>query len=47
MLSSLPSLIYNYDGLGRLIETYYYEGNVVSSDKKRTLQQYEYHYRNQ
>lgn len=38
---------YNYDGLGRLIETYCYEGNVVSSDKKRTLQQYEYHYRNQ
>lgn len=38
---------YNYDGLGRLTETYYYDGNVVSSDKKRTLQQYEYHYRNQ
>ncbi|WP_330941915.1 hypothetical protein [Bacteroides sp. MSB163] len=38
---------YNYDGLGKLVETYYYEGNVVSSDKKRTLQQYEYHYRNQ
>lgn len=37
---------YNYDGWGRLKETYYYEGNVVSSDKKRTLQQYEYHYRN-
>lgn len=38
---------YDYDGLGRLTETYYYDGNVVSSDKKRTLQQYEYHYRNQ
>lgn len=38
---------YNYDGLGKLVETYYYEGNVVSSDKKRTLQQYEYHYCNQ
>lgn len=45
--SSGMTTYYSYDGLGRLTETYYYEGNVVSSDKKRTLQQYEYHYRNQ
>lgn len=41
------TVYYSYDGLGRLTETYYYEGNAISADKKRTLQQYEYHYRNQ
>ena len=38
---------YTYDGMGRLLETYYYEGNTVSDANRRTLQQYEYQYYNQ
>ena len=38
---------YTYDGMGRLLETYYYEGNTVSDANRRTLQQYEYRYYNQ
>lgn len=33
---------YDYDGLGRLKETYIKEGS-----KKKTVQSYEYHYQNQ
>ena len=37
---------YDYDGLGRLKETYYYENNVESDANKRIIQQYYYNYRN-
>lgn len=37
----------NYYGLGRLKANYYYEGNVVDESKKRVMQEYDYHYRNQ
>jgi YD repeat-containing protein len=33
---------YDYDGLGRLKEIYFYEDNVVSSGNKRILNQYNY-----
>lgn len=36
------TVYYDYDPLGRLKESYYYEGSV-----KRNLQEYEYHYTNQ
>ena len=38
---------YDYDGLGRLKVNYYYEGNVVEESKRRVVQEYDYHYRNQ
>lgn len=38
---------YDYDGLGRLKANYYYEGNIVDESKKRVVQEYDYHYRNQ
>lgn len=41
------TLYYDYDGLGRLKTNYYYEGNVVEESKKRVVQEYDYHYRNQ
>jgi len=36
---------YNYDAFGRLTESYYYEGGDTS--KKRIIESYEYHYKNQ
>ena len=36
------TVYYDYDSLGRLKESYYYEGSA-----KRSLQEYEYHYTNQ
>ena len=36
----------SYDGLGRLRDNYYYEGNVVDESKKRVVREYNYHYRN-
>lgn len=38
---------YVYDNLSRLIESYYYEDNIVSTANKRTLNQYYYHNINQ
>ena len=38
---------YDYDGLGRLKEAYYYEGGVASASNKRVLEANEYHYVNQ
>lgn len=38
---------YDYDGLGRLKEAYYYEGGVASASNKRVLEANEYHYINQ
>lgn len=38
---------YDYDGLGRLKEAYYYEGGVASESNKRVLEANEYHYINQ
>jgi len=35
---------YDYDSFGRLKETYYYENNDPS--KKRTVESYDYHYKN-
>ncbi len=38
---------YDYDGLGRLKEAYYYEGGTASTANKRVLEANEYHYVNQ
>ena len=36
-------VFYDYDGIGRLVEIYYYEGNIVSPSNKKVIKQYHYH----
>lgn len=42
-LPSGEAIYYSYDGLGRLKESYRYEGNIESTANKRILKQYTYH----